>query len=224
MRSIWSTGNCSYAVVPVVAEPTRMPSISTSVSSASVPRTKTEVALPRPPVFAIEIPARPVSSSATECGCSLSISSRVMTVTDARVWSAGSAMRVAVTTIGSRSRSDAEQTTGPMLASASTPAMLVLKTLSLSARPARSVGVSQMGSQGETEQVQGSRRSALAIRHMIRHRPPRATDPASGRSTDSRADFHPGTAPSRAFAQWYIAIPSNAPTVAGAVPAFRLPV
>ncbi len=108
MRSICSTGMSSKGVVPRVAEPTLTPSISTSTWSDSVPRSSTEVDLPGPPLLTTSRPGTPRSRSWTDCAWRRSISWRVITVTEASVWSAVSAVRLAVTTTGSSSTAGTE--------------------------------------------------------------------------------------------------------------------
>src|SRR5579864_5105191 len=109
-----------------------MPSISTSTWSALVPRTYTEVVLPRSPLLEIEIPARPVRRSLTDCGCSRSMSARVMTVTEAIASATGSALRVAVTITWFRSETASceTQTKGqPAESSAATKKSLTCQLL-----------------------------------------------------------------------------------------------
>ena len=102
MRSISSTGKSWNAVRPALAEPTLMPSISTSTWSDSVPRRNSVVFLPKPPLFASDTPGTWRNSSGTLRAWLRSISSRSMTLTAARLWEAVWTVRVAVTTWSAR--------------------------------------------------------------------------------------------------------------------------
>jgi hypothetical protein len=57
MRSMSSIGMFSIEVVPTVAEPTRMPSTSTSVCAVPAPRMKRPCGWPGPPVARSSMPA-----------------------------------------------------------------------------------------------------------------------------------------------------------------------
>jgi len=85
------------------ADPTLMPSISTRVWSGFAPRSDTNVSLPAPPALENVTPGSPRSASGTERIWRRSICSRSTTLTEARVFSSGSGVRVAVTTTGSKS-------------------------------------------------------------------------------------------------------------------------
>src|SRR5690348_642326 len=102
MRWIWSTGMSWIAVRPALAEPTRIPSTSTSTWSPSVPRRNSEDCLPGPPLLLIAMPGVTFSRSCSDDGCNRSIWLRVITVTGTSVASWVCAVRVAVTTICGR--------------------------------------------------------------------------------------------------------------------------
>src|ERR1700739_4978956 len=87
----------SKGALPSVAEPTRTPSMSSSVWSESAPRMNTELCCPRPPALSMLMPARSASRSCTEDTWRASMSSRVSTVEEKNDWSSGSGMRAAVT-------------------------------------------------------------------------------------------------------------------------------
>src|SRR5574337_1292154 len=101
MRSICSTGMFWKAAAPSVAELILTPSISTRVWSELVPRRNTEVTLPGPPLLETVTPGRSASRSPTERACWRSMSSRVMTLTEASVSDSVRGVRVAVTITGS---------------------------------------------------------------------------------------------------------------------------
>ena len=98
MRSIWSSGMFSNALVPEVAEPIRMPSISTSVCALFAPRMNTALGWPAPPLLAISTPPNRCKSW-INVSCPLAaMSPAVMTVTDCSVPDSGCGIRAAVTT------------------------------------------------------------------------------------------------------------------------------
>ncbi|MFO1425833.1 MAG: hypothetical protein U1F11_02445 [Steroidobacteraceae bacterium] len=98
MRSTCSSGMSWNEASPALVEPTRTPSMSTSVWSDSAPRTNTVLGLPMPPLLVTETPATPRSSSSTSCAWRRSMVVRSMTVTEASVLASGSGTRRAVTT------------------------------------------------------------------------------------------------------------------------------
>ena len=103
IRSIWSTGRSWNMARPAVAEPIRIPSISTSTWSDSAPRRNTEVSFPSPPWLVMFRPARPFSSSGNDRAWVRSISSRPITCAGIRLSSMATSVRVPVTTISSSS-------------------------------------------------------------------------------------------------------------------------
>ncbi len=98
MWSIWSSGIASSAAVPEVDEPTRRPSISTSVWLLLAPRRKTPLVEAGPPFMMISTPGRRRSSSARLCAPARAISSGPITVTSATSSDQGCGARAAVTT------------------------------------------------------------------------------------------------------------------------------
>ncbi|MNP17968.1 hypothetical protein D3C76_1104200 [compost metagenome] len=102
MRSISSTGRSWNAVSPALTEPTLTPSISTSTWSDSAPRMNSVVFLPGPPLLLRVTPGTLRSNSGTDCAWLRSISSRSITLVEARLARTGRSLRVAVTTCSSR--------------------------------------------------------------------------------------------------------------------------
>jgi hypothetical protein len=98
MRSICASGRCSSALVPVVAELTRTPSISTTTWLVLLPRRNTPLGCPGPPVMLSSAPAWRCSSSARPTGPARAIWSASITTRSATGLSAACGTRLAVTT------------------------------------------------------------------------------------------------------------------------------
>ena len=101
MRSISSGDRSERSTWPSVGLFTRMPSTSTCTWLGLAPRIEIEVDLPKLPERRMSTPGTPRSASSTVGYRRVSISSPVITVTEAPSCSAGVSVRVAVTTTGS---------------------------------------------------------------------------------------------------------------------------
>ena len=93
MRSIWSSGIASSEVAPTDDEPTRKPSISTSVCPRLAPRRNAPDVEPGPPFIVISTPGWRCRSSVRLCAPLRMISSRPITVTSARRSAMGCCLR-----------------------------------------------------------------------------------------------------------------------------------
>src|SRR4249919_2373354 len=227
MRSISSTGMSWIAVRPDVDEPTRTPSTRNSTWSDSAPRMNNVDNLPAPPWLTRLMPARPRSSSGSECACVRSISLRSITSTAASESSTVMAVRVPVTTTRSSSCEDAASCASANeedrdSANATAPARegRNMGTTLQRARP-RAFGAGKLH-QGSEADGGGVRVATPRPHDALRIATSRAPWPVSGLArriawlTPRFAAF----APSRANAQWRLRRPV-ALTVAGAAPELR---
>jgi hypothetical protein len=104
IRSTLSSRKCAKLGAPLtwLGSPTRTPSINTRVWFALAPRRNTLVTLPGPPDWITAVDGTERSASLSVRYCLRSISSAVMTVTEALTSWAGTAVRSAVTTVSGK--------------------------------------------------------------------------------------------------------------------------
>ena len=100
MRSICERPIDSNSTCPSVADPTRTPSISTTVLPELAPRMNTLAAWPGPPLRETCRPASRRSRSSTESALLARMRSASITTTSAVTRSSGRGSRLPVTTIG----------------------------------------------------------------------------------------------------------------------------
>jgi hypothetical protein len=100
MRSICSRGMASSSAVPLVDEPTRSPSTSTSVRALFAPRRNTPLVDPGPPLVTISTPGWRSSRATSPPGPARAIFSAPINVRSASKSVSGCSARSAVTTMG----------------------------------------------------------------------------------------------------------------------------